>query len=64
MDKVLIFNTREGGDNAVTAHAAGCHVVTTARTRKHVQVVDTDVEAAEQDLKERGYPVKHCRCTK
>lgn len=62
MGTVILFNTT----NAHTAHVhdSVCRLVAAARkSRGLVRVIPTN-DATIADLTDRGWKVKHCKCTK
>jgi hypothetical protein len=62
--EVLLFNTAADAHLAARLHAATCPMVNTAakRGRKSVKLIDEDVQENVDDLNERGFTVKRCKC--
>lgn len=59
MSLVLVFNTVARADLAARLHSESCSMV---RARGGVVVIREDLECEMQDLCERGFPVKRCKC--
>ena len=59
---VLLFDTRKGPGTAARLHAEGCGMLNSAGA--HVHVVREGVDAEVADLKDRGFKVPKCKCTR
>lgn len=61
---VLLFATAADPSRAARLHAVGCPMVRTGGKGKSTRVITTDLAYNVEDLNERGYPVKRCKCCK
>lgn len=61
--EVLLYNTCADPERAARVHASTCEMLKTAG-RKVVRVEGPDLQETIDDLNERGYPVKRCKCLK
>jgi hypothetical protein len=59
---VLLFNTAAPAHLAARLHALPCAKVSHALSNPFVVVVRDDTESEADDLRERGYSVKRCKC--
>lgn len=62
--QVLLFNNVAHPDRAARLHAATCPMLNTAKRRSSVQRFDDPPQEDIDDLNERGFPVKMCKCLK
>ena len=60
---VLLFNNCAAPHLAARLHARSCPMLRTAKRRGSVvRVEGADVAEQVEDLNERGFPVKRCKC--
>ncbi len=60
---VLLFSRVAQPANAARLHAASCSVVKGARRTTIISpAVDVELQTEVDDLNERGFPVRRCRC--
>jgi hypothetical protein len=62
---VILFNNCADPSRAARLHAPSCAMVNTAKGRRgKVSIVTDDIAENVEDLNERGFPVKRCKCCK
>lgn len=63
MNLVLLFHTAAPAERAVRVHLDTCTMLRTAKRGGVVKQMPYSQEEAD-DLTERGFPVRFCKCTK
>jgi hypothetical protein len=60
--RVLLFNTAAPVHLAASVHDSECRMVNTGRKKGGAVKIDFNVDEAVADLRERGWPVRLCKC--